>query len=289
MKLLLGGACALAFTFAACGGGSSKSPTPSAATKSPAPAASASASAATRTPLAAASAAGGQATAAATAAGASPAAIATSAPPASTAAPSGAPPATLAQATALLDRILIKPPDLPPDWNISSDTSQDNAAAAAADPSSAASNTSCSRLLARTITNMPADVVGTFISGKTVSYFSTATVYATAAGAAQCAALAAQKYTQPGQLARAFGTLFVSPDAVVVTPVSYPTVADGSFAATLAGKVNANGTIVDITLLIVGFRDGNVGAVVGAAANEAPPVAEVQPLVDLVVKRIGAG
>jgi hypothetical protein len=250
MKLLIACLCALTFAVAtACGGGSNDNTTP---------------------------------------AGGTPATATAGASTTSTPAASGTP-ATLEQATALLDKVLLKPADLPADWNISSDTSQDNAAAAAADPTGAASVTRCGRLLGRTITNMPTDIVGSFISGATVSYFSQATVFETAAGATDCANEFAQRNSQPGQLARAFGGLFVDPDAVVVTPVQYPTVGDGSLAFTLAGKVNANGTIVDITVLVVAWRQGNVAALVGAAANEAPPVAELQPYVDLVAQRIAAG
>ena len=196
-------------------------------------------------------------------------------------------PETLAQATSDLDSIVLKPADLPAGWTSMSDATQDNAQAAAADPVAAASNTRCGRLLGRTTTLQPENVVGTFISGGIVSYFSNVTVYATNAGAADCAAEAAQRLASPGELAKAFGALFVDPNAVVVTPVQYPTIADGSFAATLAGKVNASGTIIDLTLLIVAFRKGNVSAVVGSAANEPPPADQLTPYVDLVLKRIG--
>lgn len=183
---------------------------------------------------------------------------------------------------------MLKPADLPAGWTTASDDTQDNDKAAAADPTAAASNGRCGRLLGRTTTLQPENIVGTFISGGIVSYFSQVTVYATEGGAADCATEAAQRFAQPGALARAFGSLFVEPDAVVVKPVEYPTVADGSFAATLAGKVNANGTIIDLTLLIVAFRKGNVSAVVGSAANEAPPAEQLKPYVDLVLGRIGA-
>lgn len=197
-------------------------------------------------------------------------------------------PETLDEARAGLDRIVLKPADLPDGWTSMSDTTLDNAQAVAADPTAAASDARCGRLVGRTTTLQPANVVGSFISGEVVSYFSQVTVYATNAGAADCAAQAAQQLSQPGALAKAFGTLFVDPNAVVVTPVQYPTVADGSFAATLAGKVNANGTIIDLTLLVVAFRKGNVSAVVGSAANEAPPADALKPYVDLVAGRIGA-
>ncbi|MHB8375556.1 MAG: hypothetical protein ACYDEB_01180 [Dehalococcoidia bacterium] len=198
-------------------------------------------------------------------------------------------PVTLDQARALLARASLGPADLPAGWKVMSDTTTDNAAAATADPSSAASNTRCGRLLGRTATNQPADPVTAFISGQTVSYFSSLTVYATAAGAIDCSNEAAVRYQQPGELVKAFGTLFTDPKAVVVKPVTYPTVGDGSFAATLAGKVNVSGTIIDLTVLVVGFRKGNATAVVGSAANEAPPTADLTPLVNLVLRRIAAG
>jgi hypothetical protein len=197
-------------------------------------------------------------------------------------------PETLAEAQADIDRIVLKPADLPEGWTSMSDATQTNEQLAAANPTAAASNTRCGRLVGRTTTLQPADVVGTFISGGVVSYFSQVTIYATNAGAADCAAEAAQQVAQPAHLAKAFGNLFVDPNAVVVTPVQYPAVADGSFAATLAGKVNASGTVIDLTLLIVAFRKGNVTAVVGSAANEAPPTDGLKPYVDLVVQRIGA-
>ena len=87
-------------------------------------------------------------------------------------------------------------------------------------------------------------------------------------------------------MAKAFGTVFIDPATVVVTPVTYPTIADGSFAATLTGKIEAAGTIVDLTILIVAFRRGNVTAVVGSAAAFDPPTDELRPLVDLVLGRI---
>ncbi|MDE3096111.1 MAG: hypothetical protein KGK07_08930 [Chloroflexota bacterium] len=205
-----------------------------------------------------------------------------------TAAAAAATPMTIDQARALLARASLEPADLPAGWKVMSDTTTDNAAAAAADPSSAASNTRCGRLLGRTVADQPADPVPAFISGQTVSYFSSLTVYATAAGATDCSNEAAARYQQPGELAKAFGTLFTDPKAVVVKPVTFPATGDGSFAATLAGKVNVSGTIIDLTVLVVGFRKGNVTAVVGSAANEAPPMADLTPLVNLVLRRISA-
>jgi len=247
---------AISLAIAGCGGDGSKSPSPT--TRGGTPAASATSGAA----------------AAPTTSAASPEAERT--------------PETQAQALSELDDIVLKPADLPTGWKSASDTTQTNQAAAADDPSSAASNERCGRLLARTTTLQPEDIVGTFISGGVVSYFSQATVFATNAGAADCSAEQAQRLSEPGQLAKAFGTLWVDPTAVVVTPVQYPAVADGSFAATLAGKVNASGTVIDLTLLIVAFREGNVTAVVGSAANEAPPADGLKPYVDLVAKRIAA-
>lgn len=199
-------------------------------------------------------------------------------------------PITAGEAATLLDSSLLKPADLPnPElaWKVASDTSQDNAAAATADPTSAASNTHCGRLLARTITNQPDNIVGAFIAGQTVSYFSTATVFAQPSGAADCAAEAATQYQQqPASLVKAFGGLFMDPTAVEIKQVTFPPIGDSSGAFTLAGKVNASGTIIDLTVLIVAFREGAVNAVVGAAANAAPSSDELEPLAGLVLRRI---
>jgi hypothetical protein len=210
---------------------------------------------------------------------------------ASTPVPDGTP-FTADQAAALLDSFLLKPADLPQPalgWKVASDTSADNAASVAADPTSAASNTRCGRLLARTITNQPDNLVGAFIAGQTVSFFSTATVYAQPSGAKNCADEQTQNYSKdPQSLVKAFGSLFMDPAAVTVAPVTFPTIGDGSAAFTLAGKVNASGTIVDLTLLVVAFREGAVNAVVGSAANAAPSTDELTPLVGLVLRRIAA-
>jgi hypothetical protein len=198
-------------------------------------------------------------------------------------------PFTADRATTLIESVLLAPKDLPEaGWTVSSDTTQDNAAAAAADPATAASNERCGRLLGRTLTMAPPNSVTAFIGGETVAFFSQVTAYATEAGASDCAAEAATKLQQPGQLARAFGKLFIDPDKLVIAPVEYPTTADGSFAVTLAGQVSAQGFTIDLTLLVVGFRKGNVTAVVGSARNGTPPVAELTPLVDEVLQRIGA-
>jgi hypothetical protein len=193
---------------------------------------------------------------------------------------------TLADAQALLDKLPLTPADLKSKWAIGTDTTQDNTAAAVTDPNAGASFERCGRLLSRLVVNMPEDTVTRYIGGETVSFFSTATVYATSEGAADCALEAATRFAVPGELAKAFGTVFIDPATVVVTPVTYPTVADGSFAAKLAGKIEAAGTIVDLTILIVAFRQGNVTAVVGSAAAFEPSVDEVQPLVDLLLQRI---
>ena len=207
--------------------------------------------------------------------------------PAATATKAPAAPFTADRAKLLIQSVPLSPSDLAdPGWKISSDSTQDNAAAATADPTMAASNERCGRLIGRILTTMPPNVVSSFIGGETVSYFTQLTVYATEAGAADCAAEAATKLQQPGQLARAFGGLFIAPDSVVVTPVEYPATADGSFAVTLSGQISAAGFTVDLTLLVVAFRKGNVTAVVGSARNGTPPVSELTPLVELVLKRI---
>ncbi len=192
----------------------------------------------------------------------------------------------LADAQALLATLPLTPADLKSTWTIGTDTTQDNAAAAVADPNAGASFERCGRLLSRLVVNMPEDTVTRYIGGETVSFFSTATVYATSEGAADCALEAATRFAAPGELAKAFGSVFIDPLAVTVKPITYPTVADGSFAATLTGKIEAAGTIVDLTILIVAFRRGNVTAVVGSAAAFDPSVDELQPLVDLVLGRI---
>jgi hypothetical protein len=194
-----------------------------------------------------------------------------------------------ARAAALLEAALLKPADLDGTWTVMNDTTTDNAAAAAADPKSTASIERCGRLLSRVVTNQPDDPVGLYISGQNVAYFSTATVYRTAAGAADCAAEAAQRFTaDPIELVRAFGTLFIDPAAVVITPLDYPQVGDSTAAFTLAGQIDASGTVVDLTIMAVSFVKGNVTAVVGAANSGMPIVEELTPLVDLVESRIEA-
>jgi hypothetical protein len=192
------------------------------------------------------------------------------------------------QATALLDEVLLTPVDLPGEWSIQTDTTTDNTAQATDDPEYAGSIERCGRLLGRTITNGPGDLVGQFIAGQTVSFFSTATVYETAEGAADCSAEATTRFQEPGELARvAFEGVFIDPDAVVVMPVEYPTVADGSFAATLNGQIDVNGSPFDLTILVVAFLSGNTTSAVGSArSGSVPPVEELQPYVDLVAERI---
>ena len=199
-------------------------------------------------------------------------------------------PLTAAGAAALLDAAMLKPADLPPadGWKSVSDTTADNSQVATANPTAAASNEQCKLLLSRTVALEPADIQTTYINGMTVAFFTSGQVYATASGAAQCAAKATEQYQKPGQLARAFGTLFTEPDNVVVTPVDFPPVGDGSFAVTLAGRTNANGLVVDLTVLAVGFREGAVNIVVGSAAASDPSVDELKPLVAMLDQRIAA-
>lgn len=226
---------------------------------------------------------------AACAGGANGAATGTRGPAAtSTPVPEGTP-FTAATAPALLDAVVLKPADLPRPalgWKLASDTSQDNAAANT-EPTAAAANSRCGRLLARTTTAQPADVTGRYIAGETVSFFSAVTVYATSRGAADCAAQAAAAYQRdPSTLIKAFGSLFMDPAAVKVTAANFPTIGDGSAAFNLAGKVQTGGFTVDITLLVVAFRLGAVSAVVGSAASVAPSADELVPLVGVVLRRI---
>jgi hypothetical protein len=199
-------------------------------------------------------------------------------------------PWTEAEATALLDAILLKPADLAPGvWTVMSDSTATNADAAQADPTTAASNERCGRLLARTLTNQPEDITVAFIGGETLSYFSTATVYATEAGADDCSAEAATRLAQPGELARAFGSIFIDPDAVQVALADFPPVAEGQFSATLTGQIDAQGLVLDLTILIVAFQSENVTAVVGSArSGSVPPADELAPYAELVLARLQA-
>ena len=137
--------------------------------------------------------------------------------------------------------------------------------------------------------NLPADAISAYIAGQTLGFFSNATAYATASGAIDCSARAASQFQSPPDVARAFGPLFVNPDAVTGAPYDYPQVADGSFAGTLTGKVAVGSATIDVTLLIVTFRQGNVTVVIGSArSGTVPPVAELAPLINLVIARLKA-
>jgi len=197
---------------------------------------------------------------------------------------------TEAEAAPLLDAVLLKPADLPGTWNVMSDTTSTNADAAQADPANAASNERCGRLLSRTLVSQAGDVVQAFIGGETLAYFSMGTVFATAEGATDCSnEQAARLGSSPGELARAFGQLWIDPDAVQVAVASFPPVGDASFSATLTGQISASGTTLDLTVLIVAFRAGNMTAVVGSARSGSTPAAdELAPYVDLVEARIRA-
>ena len=194
------------------------------------------------------------------------------------------------QAKALVDAASLKPADIGTDWVITTDTPQDNAVAAATDPNGGASFERCGRLAGRLLTNGPKDTVSAYLGGSIVAAFSQLTVYATAAGAADCSAEGAARFAQPGALAKAFGTVFVNPDAVVVKQLDYPTVGDGSFAAALTGDINAAGTVVQLQIVFVGFLKGNTSAVVGVAYAPLtmPSTKELKPFVDLVLQRIAA-
>lgn len=197
---------------------------------------------------------------------------------------------TVADAQALLESALITPDDLSSGWSVQTDEIQDNDEAVAADPDAAALNERCGRLLGRTVVNQPDDLISAFFSGETLSFFSTATVYGTEDGAVECADQAAQDFAQPGELARTFGSVFTDPDAVAVQLVDAPQVGDNSFAATLTGQTDAAGTTVDLTILLVGWRQGNVTAAVGSArSGQTPPLDELQPLVDLLSQRLEDG
>lgn len=228
---------------------------------------------------------------------------ATAQPAAASATPSNNPPSAgstaaasgkaynLTQAQQLIADASLLPKDIGADWSIMSDTTTDNAAAAAADPTTAASNDRCGRLIGRTVTDQPKDVVSAYLTGLPVSYFSQLTVFATPGGALDCATEAATRFTAPGAFARAFGTLFINPDAVTVAPIDVPQQADGSFAAALTGDINASGTTVQLQIVVVAFRKGNVNGVVGMAQSPLtqPLVTpELRQFLDLVLQRVGA-
>jgi hypothetical protein len=193
-------------------------------------------------------------------------------------------------AAALLDAVLLKPADLTPgNWTVMTDVSSNNPDAAQADPANADANERCGRILGRTVVSQPEDVGTAFIGGETLAYFSMATAYESVEGASDCAIAQGSQLAEPGQLARAFGSLWIDPDAVTVTPVDLSPVGDGSFAATLTGQIEAAGTVIDLTVLLVAFQSGNVtGAVGSARSGSTPPADELAPLVDLVLARIEA-
>jgi hypothetical protein len=217
---------------------------------------------------------------------AAPVAVATVAP-ASSGAPRPAAPATAVvpaprtysaqEGQAQVDAATLTPADLGATWVLQSDSAMQN------NPDAPA----CGALATRTATNLAGDPVAAFVAGETLSFFSTATSYSTEAGAIECAARAATRLRTPGDLARLFGSLFIDPDAVTVGPADFPQVGDASIAATLTGKINASGTVIDITLLVVTYRKGNVlGAVGSARSGSVPPVAELSSLAQLVAGRI---
>ncbi|MEX2247908.1 MAG: hypothetical protein WEC75_14635 [Dehalococcoidia bacterium] len=220
-----------------------------------------------------------------TSAAGGPPPVAANTPPAPSS--SGGPTLTAQQAAALVAGASLQIGDLTGPWTVSSDETQDNAAAAAADPTMAASNERCGRLIGRTAVYGPQDLINAFLAGETLSFFSTLTAYATADGANDCATETAGRLQQPGEFARAFGSIFVDPNAVQVQVVDFPQVGDGSFAATLTGIIDAQGTPVNLTILVVGFRVGNVtGAVGSARSGMTPPSDELKPFVDVVVGRV---
>ena len=126
------------------------------------------------------------------------------------------------------------------------------------------------------------EIIPALLSGETLALFSTVTVYATNAGAADRTAQEGLRLQQPGELARAFGDLSVDPDAVKVESVEFPTVGD----ATLADPIEAAATVVNVTVLVVGFLEGKTTAAVGSLRITMPPVEELAPLANLVAQRI---
>lgn len=196
---------------------------------------------------------------------------------------------TDADAQRLVTNAAIMPADIDPTWKVQTDTTSDNAQAAAADPAAGASATRCGRLLGRTLISQPPDVVGAFLTGLPVAIFSQVTVYATDAGAADCAAEAAQRLSSCVELAKTLGQLFIDPAQVKCDPVTYPQVGDGSFAVRLTGTINASGTQVDLSILIIAYRLGNVSVAVGSAhsAGSIEP-SELTGYINLLNQRIGA-
>jgi len=198
-------------------------------------------------------------------------------------------PYDLEAARALSDAVVLLPEDLDVDvaWKVTTDNPQDNAAFAAAAPELASDIENCGRVFGRTVILQPEDLVGSFILGETLTYFTQLTVYADEAGAIVCGDQTADRLAQPGAIARLFGDVFNNPDAVVVAPVTFPAVGDGSFAATLTGQSDAGGMVIDLTILVVGFRSGNVSGAVGSVrSGTTPPSDELAPYVDAVIQRI---
>jgi hypothetical protein len=199
---------------------------------------------------------------------------------------------TLEEAQALLNTLPVTPDDLPSNWSIGTDTVQDNAQAAAAGDQGAASFERCGRLLSRLVVNSPAqeDLVARYVGGETVSYFSTFTVYATDAGAADCQAETTARLAAGGcvEIAKLFGSIFIDPAAVSCVPFEFPQLGNGSATLGLSGQISAMGNIVNLTIRIVAWRYGNITAVVGSAAAFDPAVEELVPLVETVLGRLEA-
>ena len=169
--------------------------------------------------------------------------------------------------------------DLPGGWTILTDT--------AGIPD--ANATACGWLGSRTVTNLTPDPLQAYINVDTLAFFSNVTSYATEAGATDCAQRAAAGFRTSGDIARSFGTLFIDPNAVVVTQVSYPQVGDSSIAGTLTGKIKVQANIIDLTVLVVVYRKGNVtGAVGSARSGQTPPFDELTPFINKVIGRLAA-
>ena len=78
------------------------------------------------------------------------------------------------------------------------------------------------------------------------------------------------------------------PLTVSVSLIEVPAIGETSFAATLSGPTSAGGTIVDVTVLVIGFLEGQVSGVVGSVRSTTPPVDELLPLANLVAERIAS-
>jgi hypothetical protein len=201
---------------------------------------------------------------------------------------------TIEEARALLETLPIVPADLTSVWNIGTDTVADNAAAAATDAAGAGSYERCGRLLSRLVVNMaPQDqTVSRYIGGETVSYFSQFVVYATDAGAADCAAENLQRFVSGGcvEIAKAFGSIFIDPAAVSCVPFAFPALGSNETGGGigLTGQISAAGQIVNLTIRVVAFRYGNVTAVLGSAAAFDPSIEELVPLAETLLERLAA-